>query len=321
MRIDGKMVVNSLTNKFLESKILKSLEEAKIRHGVFLGLVFISTIIRFILELHVNYNFDNFTLVNIYPTEPNCYRLFLQFMLILHNSLGINIFILSAFIFITLINTIYFSLKPTGKDYYLLLLISILPMPFQDIVPLFLLVILVKYSDNNWAYLLLIPLALTKEVIAWVGFWYLFLTAKSILDAQKAIISGFLGVSAYVIIRLMIGEVGRGNTPHPLGAPSCPFFSPPHWIRLFLTNEYNHTYVMIISTLVIIIFLYFFVISTKLDLYLFIMSEIPILLFACFFLMYLYFPVSIVILTNRMTVKRRYIPLKKLIFKNKAFIE
>ncbi len=321
MRIDDKMVDNSLNNRFLESKIFKSLEKPKIRHGLFLGLVFISTIIRIITEFHVNYNFDNFTITNIYSTEPNCYRLFLQLILILHNSFGINIFLLSALIFVTLIITIYFSLKPTGKDYYLLLLIGILPMPFQDIVPLFLLFVLVKSSDNNWIYLLLIPLALTKEVTAWVGFWYLFLTAESISDVQKVIISGFLGASAYVLIRLMIGEVGRGNVPHPLGAPPCPFFSPPHWIKLFLSNEYNHTYIMIISTVIIIVFLYFFVISTKLDLYLLVMSEIPILLFACFFLMYLYFPVSLVILTNRMTVKKRYIPLKDLIFKDKAFVE
>jgi hypothetical protein len=242
-------------------------------------------------------------------------------MLILHNSLGVNIFLLSASIFITLITTIYFSLKPTGKDYYLLLLIGTLPMPFQDIVPLFLLFLLVRFSDNNWIYLLLIPLALTKEVIAWVGFWYLFLTARSISDTLKTIMSGFFAASTYVLMRLMIGEVGRSSTPHPLGAPACPFFSPSHWIRLFLTNQYNHTYVMIISTTIIIIFLYFFVISTKLDLYLFILSEIPILLFACFFLMYLYFPISIVILTNRMTVKRRYIPLIELIFKDKVFVE
>jgi hypothetical protein len=315
------MVVNSLPNKFLESKIMKSLEEPKLRLGLFLGLVFLSTIIRTIIEFYVNYNFNNTTLTNLYPTEPNRYRLFLQLTLLLHNVLSINIFLLNASIFVILIIIIYFSLKPTGKDYYLLLLIGTLPMPFQDIVPLFLLFALVKYSDNNWAYLLLIPLALTKEVIAWVGFWYLFLTAKSISDTLKILISGIFGASVYVLIRSMIGEVGRSTAPHPLGAPACPFFSPPHWIRLFLTNEYNHTYIMIISTLVIIIFLYFFVISTKLDLYLFIMSEIPILLFACFFLMYLYFPVSMVILTNRLTVKRRYIPLKELISNDEMLVE
>jgi hypothetical protein len=314
MLMDDTMVDNSLINRFLESKITKSLEEPKLRHGLFLGLVFISTIIRLILELHVNYNFDNFTLENLYITEPNCYRLFVQFLLFLHNSFGINLFFFSALIFVTLIITIYFSLQPTGKDYFLLLLIGLLPMPFQEIVPLFLLFILVKNSDNNWVYLLLIPLALTKEVMAWVGFWFLFLTAEKISDTQKVIISGFRGASAYVLIRLIIGERGRGNVPHPLGAPPCPFFSPPHWIKLFLTNEYNHTYTMIISTAIIIVFLYFFVISTELDLYLFIIAEIPILLFACFFLMYLYFPVSLVILTNRMTVKKRYIPLKDLIF-------
>ncbi len=319
MMMDDMLFDNSLTNRFLNSKISKSLEEPKLRHALFLGLVFISTIIRIIIEFYVNYNFDNFTII-LYNNEPNSYRLFLQFILILHNSYGINLFLFSALIFIALIITIYFSLKPTEKDYYLLLLIGILPMPFQDVVPLFFLFVLVKNSDNNWVYLLLIPLALTKEVMFWVGFWFLFLTAESISDIQKNFISGFLGTSAYVLIRLIIGERGRGDVSHPTGAPPCPFFSPPHWLELFLSNEYNHTYIMIISTTTIIVFLYFFVLSTKLDLYLFLITMIPILLFGCFFLIYLYFPVSLVILTNRMTVKKRYISLKDLIFKDQAYL-
>lgn len=319
--LDTKMFFNSLTNKFLESKFTKSLEEPKLRTGLFLGLVFISTIIRLVIEFYVNDNFNDRTIANLYTTDPNCYRLFLQFLLILHNSFRINLFLSSAFIFIILVTIIYSSLKPTGKDYFLLLLISILPMPFQEIVPLFLLFVLVKNRDQKWVYLLLIPLALTKEVMAWVGFWYLFLTIERISDIQKVVISGFLGASAYVLIRLLIGEVGRGNVPHPFGAPPCPFFSPPHWIKLFLSNQNNYAFTMTIMTSIIIVFLYLFVISTKLDVYLFLMSIIPILLFACFFLMYLYFPVSLIILTNRMTVKKRYIPLRDLISKDQAVPE
>ena len=275
-------------------------------HIIFYVLLFIATVLNFFAYFFENIAFDNWYF-NYYASDPNFYRLYLQFAIFIH-SLGFDFFLFIGIVHFVLFALVYYSLKPKGLEYLLLIFISNMPMPFQDTMPIFLLFLVVKYSDSKWSYLLLIPLALVKEVVAWTGFWYLFLTMPDLKSKIEISLSAFAGVVSYIIMRLLMGEVPRIQIPHPSGDPVCPFFSPPHWIKLFLNNTNNIAPAMIISTTLILVFLYF-LIKTRNEAYIVGISIIPILFFGAFFLVYLYFPIAIVVVTNRLTVQKQHLTL------------
>ncbi len=226
---------------------------------------------------------------------PYKYRLFSQFLVLMDGIiLSINLWGLIFSVIFSL--AIYFTIKPKGEDLYLILLIlSIMILLSCAVSPaLYLLVILIKYSNEKRSSLLLIPLALFREITSWLGFIYLFLTNK---NRKEAIFSFSIAVLCYGFVRyILIGDVGYN--PDFVG-----FFLPLISFPFILKGPIIFHIIYIVSLTISISYIIYKNMKSKIEKQLTIMNLIPILLFAIVWEPQLWAPVIVMSIAHRKFMK------------------
>ncbi|NHJ12795.1 MAG: hypothetical protein EAX95_03925 [Candidatus Thorarchaeota archaeon] len=150
---------------------------------------------------------------------PNAYRIHAIFMVFIFNaglSNFLSIYDTAVLLGIPAVLGIYFLARPEEKDYRRLLralffctVVVVLP----NYIAFMVLAIVIRYSDRRESVLLLIPLVLFREVLAFVALGYFFFADK---HRKEAIISFGFAAATYLVFRfLVIGNVGYppGHAP------------------------------------------------------------------------------------------------------------
>ncbi len=170
------------------------------------------------MDIVVNFEYWNYA--------PNRYRLFHQFLMILHDN-PLSIATLISLSFGICVTAAYFIIRPQHRDLQLfllgVLLVGIFGYGYNAIIyPL--LALVGKYKHHSLTPLLLIPLVLCKEFAFFVAVVFLLLYSRNKLSA---LIYGGLGTVSYLVVRfLILGNVT--NSPS-----SAPLFTPLHMLSKF----------------------------------------------------------------------------------------
>lgn len=224
-----------------------------------------------------------------WESAPNRYRMYKQFLLFLHDN-PFPLFTWLSLFWIICVYLTYLIIKPDSKD-LLPFLVSITVLTLvRGVVdaPIYpILALLTVYRDKRWISLLLIPLALVKEIAAWVGLGVLFLYGE---NKREGIVSFSIGAAIYAILRfVVIGDVG-----YPPNA--APFFVLPVLPSIILLSL---KFVVIQSALSLFILI---VTIQREDLRVLLWTAVPVFLFASFWYSHLWFPVIMVALARRRTI-------------------
>lgn len=149
--------------------------------------------------------------IDYWQYAPNRYRLWEQLLLMLSGSFSITLLnIMSWFASFLIASLILHPIR--GKEQRIIIcwyIFVCLSGAFYNGPMFIILALLLKYHDNKYISLLLIPLTLMKEVVGLIGFLYLWIVGKK----ETSYIGGILGGISYISMRLLLGEVGYAPPP------------------------------------------------------------------------------------------------------------
>ena len=224
-----------------------------------------------------------------WASAPNRYRMYKQLLLFLHEN-PFPLFTWLSLFWIICVYLTYLIMKPDSNNLLpfivsitvLTLVCGIVDAPIYPILAL-----LTIYRDKKWISLLLIPLALIKEIAAWIGLGVLLLHGG---NKKEGIVSFSIGAAIYAILRfVIIGDVGYAPD-------AAPFFVLPVLPSIILPSL---KFVVIQSAFSLFILI---IAIQREDLRILLWTAVPVFLFALFWYSHLWIPVIIVALARRRTI-------------------
>ena len=232
--------------------------------------------------------------IRFFLYAPNAYRLF-NWLLIQMDDFILSFYGWAALTFLVVLILSYYLIRPRDFDYLLFLAwIVFLPRIFHAL-QLLLLVILVKYSETKYSSLILIPLALVKEIAFWQGFGYLFLSNKR--SNREIFILAFISSFCYLWVRfIIIGDLSYDPN-------NVPLFSIPFLIQKFITDPsfiIFHNFTRGIPLLILLCL----TIQSKIDFRIVFWNIAPVVLFAVYWETQLWLPIALIILSDRKHFRR-----------------
>ncbi len=129
------------------------------------------------LRMITNKNFTEENALNYYKYAPNVYRLQLQGELVLSRFLNISFFLLDIIIFILVFTSIFYYLKPKGKNSLILfaIMITFIFNPVTTDSLMYILIVVIVKRDRIKALPLL---GMIKELAVWQTLGYYLLKKK-----------------------------------------------------------------------------------------------------------------------------------------------
>jgi len=221
--------------------------------------------------------------IDFWHYAPNTYRMWEQFTIWLSGGDGLFVLYFTILSWVVCVFIAYMIMRPIEHpEIFFLWLLWMGYFGYIMNGPMYLLfALLSRYAKERWIPILLIPLALIKEVALFIGAMYLLLYVKE--HRKESVVGSALGALAYIAVRVLIGEVSY----YPTGAQ---FFLP--MIQYVLVMSIQSFLVFIIANTILLLF----TIDTLRHYRLWVLVLIPNLLFALFWEAQLWFPLIILLL-------------------------
>lgn len=264
----------------------------KIRKEALFPYAFIFLISLICLVLLINQGQETLELRIYYLSfAPNAYRLQTQFILVISeyfHFVEYFYYYTTVATFFLSISLIYYVLKLDSVDLYLYLIFLLQfvmqPSLIENAFSYVLLVLMIVYKKP----VLIIPNIIIKEFSLWQALGYYFIIKRKY---SRPLVFGSLAGALYVSIVLLTGLEQYQFTGISY---IFSFFSTiPFFVNDFMLRE-EHVLLVLSLSLAI-----FFSIETKQDIYLYLWQAIPIMLFGLFWEIQLWFPVVLIILSNK----------------------
>lgn len=219
-----------------------------------------------------------FTFTDRVQYAPFAYRLNWQIISLLEDA-PFSVLTWISISWIVSMILVYLILRPKGSQLFLFICWFAAVSYFGTIFDgeaLLLVTLVVVYKDYKYAPLLLIPIALFREIVAFIGFLFLFFYTENKKEGTLSfIIAGVL----YAVVRFIL----IGNRPYQ----SLDFFTIPYLLDFLL----NPTYLLVYIPLIIILVLLTVDLEYK---WMWLITAIPNFLFALFWEPQLWFPLVLV---------------------------
>ncbi|MFX1368345.1 MAG: hypothetical protein ACFFAY_07095 [Promethearchaeota archaeon] len=230
---------------------------------------------------------------------PNAYRIHVVIMVAIFNaglSILLSIYDTAVLFGIPAVLGIYFLIRPTGKDYRRLLralFFCVVVVVLPNYLAFAVLTLAIRYSDRKESVLLLIPLALFREVLAFIALGYYLLADK---HRRDAIIGFALAALAYAAVRyLIVGDLG-----YPPG--HAPFITLTYTFQILIETPLYALYATaLFAPMVVMLYKNT---QSSFDARLLLWTGIPNFVFALFFEPQLWLPVIIISTMHRKLQKQ-----------------
>lgn len=219
-----------------------------------------------------------YTLAERVQYAPFAYRLNWQIVSFL-NGAPFSVLTWMSISWIASIILVYIILRPKGSQLLLFICWFAAVCYFGTIYDgeaLVLIALLARYMDNKYTPLLLVPIALFREIVAFTGLLFLFFYTNKKIEGFLSFIAGgaLYGVVRFIVI---------GNKPYA----AFDFFTMPFLLDFLMNPAYVFTYILLIVALI------FFTINTQYK-WMWLFSAIPFFMFALFWEPQLWFPLVLI---------------------------